>query len=254
MTLQTQISAFDRRAPGRDGSFRPHLARRKNDEPSAALPDSLWTAAIRAHDKGAPLQSLGGVWQDVLDGRLRIVGNRLEGSRHLVLARTTHARRTLSGMETAVVVRVLCGEQQKVIAADLGIACSTASKWYTLALANLNLDRVSIPLPLVIAAQSWSSGNAPPVGARSAVFEYEGCEFFVLSVPRPSVTGERSLTHAEQAVAQLLVEGGSRWEIAVLRSTSAQTVACQLRGIFVKFRLSGRHALIRHVAGLGWFR
>ncbi len=254
MTLQTHISAFDRRVSGRDAAFRPQPTRRKNDSPSAALPDSLWEAAIGAHDRGAPLGDLSGFWQDVLDGRLHLVGNRLGGLRHLVLARMTAKLRTLSGIETAVVVRVLCGEQQKVIAADLGIACSTASKWYTLALANLNLDRVSIPLPLVIAAQSWSSGKTPPVGARSATFEHEGCEYVVVSVPRPSVTDEKCLTHAEQAVAQLLVEGGSRWEIAVLRSTSAQTVACQLRGIFVKFRLTGRHALIRHVAGLGWFR
>lgn len=255
MTLQTQVSVFDRRASGSGGSRRPHhLTLRKSESPSPAPPEPPWAAALEAHERAGPCASLSAVWQDVLDGRLTVLGNQLGPSRHLVLARTTACPRPLNRIETAVLVRVLCGEQQKVIAADLGIACSTASKWYALALSKMNLDRDSIPLPLVIAAQSWGTGDALAVGARSALFEHEGCAFFVLSVPRPSSTEGGGLTHAEQAVARILIEGGSRWEIAVRRSTSAQTVACQLRGIFVKFRLTGRYALIRHTAGLGWLR
>jgi DNA-binding NarL/FixJ family response regulator len=255
MTLQTQVSVFDRRARGNEGSRRPHLTLHKDEPPSPAPPDPPWAAALEAHETAAPCASLSAVWQDVLDGRLTVVGHKLGPSRQLVLARATACPRRLNRLETAVLVRVLCGEQQKVVAAELGIACSTASKWFTLALRKLNLDGGPLPLLLVLAAQSWGSGDAVAVGARRAVFEHEGEQFHVLSVPRPSVTGERCcLTDAEQAVARLLIEGGSRWEIAVLRSTSAQTIACQLRGIFVKFRLTGRHALIRHVAGLGWFR
>ena len=51
-----------------------------------------------------------------------------------------------------------------------------------------------------------------------------------------------------------LIEGESRWEIAARRETSAQTVACQVRGIFSKWRLTGRYALIRRAVDLGWFR
>jgi DNA-binding CsgD family transcriptional regulator len=43
-------------------------------------------------------------------------------------------------------------------------------------------------------------------------------------------------------------------EIAELRQTSIQTVACQIRGIFAKYRLTGRYALIRRGLELGWFR
>jgi DNA-binding NarL/FixJ family response regulator len=68
------------------------------------------------------------------------------------------------------------------------------------------------------------------------------------------VTAQEDLTPAECEVARFLVEGESRWDIAARRRTSAQTVACQIRGIFSKWRLTGRYALIRHTVELGWMR
>ena len=197
------------------------------------------------------------MWQDVIEARLTVCGEGRSAARRYVLARTNTDSRELRGaltrIETSVLVRVLRGEQQKLVAAELEIACSTASKWYTHALAKLRLGGGPLPLPLVIAAQSWASGVAPSVGARSAFFEYEGEDYFLLSVPNPRIVREPRLTHAEQEVATLLIEGDSRWEIALHRCTSAQTVACQLRGIFSKLRLTGRHALIAQAVDLGWF-
>ncbi len=159
----------------------------------------------------------------------------------------------LSRIETAVLVRVMWGEQQKLVAAELGIACSTASKWYTTALGKTGLAGAPIPLPLIIAAQSWASGKEAPVLARSATFEHEGVSYFVLSVPKPVVGPDGALTPAECDVARYLVEGETRWDIAARRHTSAQTVACQIRGIFSKWRLTGRYALVRRAVELGWF-
>jgi DNA-binding NarL/FixJ family response regulator len=253
MALPIQSFALDARA-AQPGSPRPHLSLHKSSCCSCTPLDPLWLKALEAHDHVAPLDSLSGVWQELLDGHLSVAACGFGGSRHLIVARRAAPSRLLRRIEISVLVRVLCGEQQKVVAAELGIACSTTSKWYTLALAKLNLEGAPIPLPLVLAAQSWASGSPPGIEARSAVFDHEGCECFLLSIPRPSVRGATCLTHAEQTVAKLLIEGSSRWDIAQLRSTSAQTVACQLRGIFAKFHITGRHALIRHAAALGWFR
>ncbi len=227
------------------------------DGTSALLPETVWTAAAAADTRSVPTTDLATFWQDVIEGRLTIHGEGRSSDRRYVLARTNvdtrELRGALSRIETSVLVRVLGGEQQKLVAAELGIACSTASKWYTHALAKLRLGGGPLPLPLIVAAQSWASGNAPSIGARSAYFEYAGENFVLLSVPTPRIVREARLTHAEQEVAMLLIAGGSRWEIAMHRSTSAQTVACQLRGIFSKLRLTGRHALIAQAIERGWF-
>ena len=230
---------------------------RPAERPAALVPDTLWAAATDADARSVPATDLANFWHDVIEGRLTIYGEGRSSDRRHVLARTNVDARELRGalnrIETSVLVRVLCGEQQKLVAAELGIACSTASKWYTHALAKLRLGGGPLPLPLVIAAQSWASGNAPSVGARSAYFAYAGESFVLLSVPNARIVCETRLTQAEQEVAMLLIEGGSRWEIAMHRSTSAQTVACQLRGIFSKLRLTGRHSLITEAIERGWF-
>jgi DNA-binding NarL/FixJ family response regulator len=148
---------------------------------------------------------------------------------------------------------VLCGAQQKWVAPDLGIAYSTASKRYTNALKKLGLAPGPVPLPLVLAAQASASGREPAVAARATSFEHEQTRYVLLSVHRPSIT-DGSLTTAERAVAERLIEGATRAEIARERSTSVQTIACQSRNIFFKCRISGRHSLVARGAELGWYR
>jgi|HubBroStandDraft_6_1064221.scaffolds.fasta_scaffold472549_1 DNA-binding NarL/FixJ family response regulator len=224
-----------------------------------APPVNAFAAATLAAERAArPGPDLAAIWQAVMDRRLKVCGDGgTPGGRYLV-ARSgddpSLGSSPLSRLETAVLVRVLWGEQQKLVAAELGIACSTASKWYTLALAKMGLTRGPIALPLVIAAQAWASGQNPSVGARSGSFEHDGARYFVLSVPKPVVASHAPLTPAECEVASFLVEGENRWEIAARRETSAQTVACQLRGIFSKWQLTGRYALIRRAVDSGWFR
>jgi DNA-binding NarL/FixJ family response regulator len=218
---------------------------------------SLEEAAIRADASSASEAQLGPFWQYVMDGHLVICGSTSTAERRYVIAhraRDAGCRpRPLGRIETAVLVRVLCGDQQKLVAADLGIACSTASKWYTEAVKKLHLESSPVPLPLVLAAQSWASGRALDVDARYTEFEYEGSEFLSLSASLPDGRSSQ-LTLAELEVAKLVIDGASRWHIAAHRSTSAQTVACQLRGVYSKFKLSGRFALIRYVEEAGWFR
>jgi DNA-binding NarL/FixJ family response regulator len=244
--------------------FPPESAQ-PDSPPESAQPDSspesakdpLRAAALAAEREARPISDLGGVWQSVLDRRMTLRAEGCTSSRRYMVTRVIEdaalGSSPLSRIETAVLVRVMWGEQQKLVAAELGIACSTASKWYTSALAKTGLAGAPIPLPLIIAAQAWASGKEAPVQARSATFEHEGVAYFLLSVPRPVVNPAGALTPAECEVARYLVEGETRWDIAARRETSAQTVACQIRGIFSKWRLTGRYALVRRAVELGWF-
>jgi DNA-binding CsgD family transcriptional regulator len=188
--------------------------------------DPLSAAAVAAERSARPGADLAAIWQAIMERRLIVCGDgATSGGRYLVAGAAGDTYRS-----------------------------ATASKWYKLALAKLRLTRGPLPLALVIAAQAWASGKNPPVNARDGGFEHDGARYFVLSVPRPVVTLHTPLTPAECEVARFLVEGESRWDVAARRGTSAQTVACQLRGIFAKCQLGGRYGLIRRAVDLGWFR
>jgi DNA-binding NarL/FixJ family response regulator len=215
----------------------------------------LMVAALEAESAALADPDPATVFQEMLDAKLLFIGEACTPTRRLVaLLRmdVPEARRKLNRIETAVLVRVLCGEQQKAAALDLDIACSTASKWCTEGLEKLRLESHRIPLPLVLAAQAWSSGRTLDVDARSIPFEHAGRSMLVLSTAAP--LGRASgLTQAELEVAKLVIDGASRWEIGHARHTSAQTVACQLRGVYSKLRVRGRHDLIHHAEQAGWF-
>jgi DNA-binding NarL/FixJ family response regulator len=246
------------RQPARDDVSGVRIVIRPADLLPPPDGDPLSTAALAAERAARPGVDLVAIWQAVMDRRLAVCAEGGSAGRRFLVARVRSdpslPSSPLSRIETAVLVRVLCGEQQKHVAAELGIACSTASKWYTMALAKLQLTRGPMALPLVIAAQAWATGQEPQVDGRSARFRHDGVEYLLVSVPKPAVSSQGTLTPAECEVARFLIEGESRWEIGIRRETSAQTVACQIRGIFSKWRLTGRYALIRHAVMLGWFR
>jgi DNA-binding NarL/FixJ family response regulator len=219
---------------------------------------TLEAAAIRADQSAVSVRELGPLWDAFLSRELNFHAAGQYAGRSYVLARASaHPRASLGSLnriETAVVVRVVCGEQQKFVASELGIAASTASKWYTSGLRKLHLLGQTIPLPLAIVAQAWALGVNGPAGTRCATFRHGGEDVVLLSVPRPLLGRETPLSGAEREIARLLVEGVTRLEIAERRETSIQTVACQIRGVFAKYRLTGRYALIRRGLELGWFR
>ncbi len=256
MTLQMLLGGLSRRLPDSDGSPRAQPLCTPGD---AILPrrDRLSDLVLHADAMAPTARDLAGVWQDILDGRVTLSGEGACPRGLYVICRvaggTPGPEVRASRIETAVLVRVLSGEQQKAVAFDLGIACSTTSKWYTAALAKASLNAGPVPMPLVIAAQSWASGVMPSMDARVTTIAFDGHEFLVLSVPAPNLAREQRLTRAEREVASALVVGQSRWEIARRRSTSTQTVACQLRGIFSKLDVGGRCALIRRGVESGWF-
>jgi DNA-binding NarL/FixJ family response regulator len=214
--------------------------------------DPLWRAALSAVEASAPENALGAVWEDLARGRLRPWCQTITRDRVHLIARLNRSRPSLSPDDAAVLVRVLCGEPQKVVASELGIATSTASGRCLRSLDQLELAHLTVPLALVLAAQSWA-GIARVPTARTAVFEQRGQLALIVSVPRPVTTHMATLTRAEQEVAQCLIEGDCRKEIARRRATSVHTVARQFSSLFTTLRIGGRYALIRCAAELRCF-
>jgi DNA-binding NarL/FixJ family response regulator len=221
-------------------------------EPPLPLARDILPEARQADAMAGPAD-LARIWHDFIGGRLRVDSTVSDADRHYVFM-SIHktAGEFLNDRETTVLGRVLCGEQQKAVAPELEMACSTASKWYTSALEKLGFRRRPLPLPLVIAAQTRKADRALPVAARCADLFSDDEPRVLLSIPRPAI-GRQSLTCAEEEVAAYLAEGDSRWQIAIKRTKSAQTIACQLRGVYSKLQVRGRYDLVRKGVELGWF-
>jgi DNA-binding NarL/FixJ family response regulator len=211
--------------------------------------DALWRTALSAMDASARENALAAVWEDLVRGQLRVWCGTMTRDRVHLIAHINRGHPSVNGNDASILVRVLCGDPQKVIASDLGIATSTASGRYLRALQQLDLARRTLSLPLVLAAQS-SAGIARVPSAQSAVFKQRGQLALIVTVPRPTTARMTTLTRAEQEVAQCLIEGDSREQIARKRRTSVHTVARQFSSIFTTLRVGGRYGLIRHAAEL----
>ncbi len=218
------------------------------------LPPPLepWMAGFHAAVLRADTVPFATVWEDLARGRLRTLRETVTRDRVYLVAQVIARPCGLSPEDASLVVNVLCGEARKVLACDLGIAISTATGRFLRALARLELAERNVPLPLVLAAQSCA-GVARIPSARAAFFDYDGSRCLAACVPRPATTQLIALTPSEQEVAQWLIEGLTRYEIAERRETSAYTVARQFHSVFAGLRVTGRYALIRRAVELHCF-
>ncbi|HEV3190520.1 MAG TPA: LuxR C-terminal-related transcriptional regulator [Polyangiaceae bacterium] len=223
-----------------------------NRRPPRKANDWFSGSASDAAQASAPANMLASVWEDLARGSLRAWCESTTRDRIYLVAHLNRAQRSLSPDDSAVLARVLCGKPQKVVAAELGIAISTASGRCQRALDQLDLAHRTMPLPLVLAAQSWA-GVAHVPSARSALVEQHGQLALIVSVPRPVTANMTALTRAEQEVAQRLIEGNSKKEIALQRATSTHTVVRQLSSIFAALGVGGRCGLIRYAVDVRCF-
>lgn len=209
---------------------------------------SVFHDALRADD-ATPFSS---VWEDLARGQLRTLRWTTADDRLYLVAQVIARPSGLSREDAELVASILCGEPRKAIAGNLGIAISTATGRFLRALAKLELADRNVPLPVVLAAQGCA-GVARIPSARAAFFDYEGCPCVGVCVPRPATGQLSALTRSEQEVAQGLIEGQTRYEIAEQRQTSSYTVARQFHSIFATLRVTGRYALIRRAVELHCF-
>ncbi len=85
----------------------------------------------------------------------------------------------------------------------------------------------------------------PPPALDAYEFELGGDEYALFEFPIPEPVLPEGLTPAEQAVVRGVLAGLTNAQIARTRGTSLNTVANQLRNVFVKARVHGRTELVR---------
>jgi DNA-binding NarL/FixJ family response regulator len=217
----------------------------------AAPVEEPWIASLDAVRDTHP-NALANLWEELVLGRIRPLRETTTRDRVCLLAQVIARPSRLNPEDTSLVVSVLCGEARKALASELGIAISTATGRILRALTKLELSDRNLAMPLVLAAQSWAGVSRIP-SAKAALVDHEGCPCLAVSVPRPMTIHLTALTRGEQEVAQWLIEGLTRHEIADRRETSMYTVARQFHSVFAALRVTGRYALIRRAVELRCF-
>jgi DNA-binding NarL/FixJ family response regulator len=84
-----------------------------------------------------------------------------------------------------------------------------------------------------------------------SIVDCEGEPRLVLSFPLCPPHWPESLSPAERAVAELVMNGASNAEIATARGTSSRTVANQIATIFQKLGVSSRVELAARIFSAG---
>jgi DNA-binding NarL/FixJ family response regulator len=252
MSSASQIAVATLYSPSADSRSPRELGSGERIRPADLPDDSAWQPALDAQPANSEGNALAHVWEDLVQGRLRTWYQTVTHDSIRLLAHFNGAHTPLCPDDAAVLLRVLCGDAQKVLAADLGVANSTVSGRCIRALTRLGLERRPVPLPLVLAAQSCAGIVRLPK-VTSSHFDDDGRPCVALSVPRPITTNLGTLTRAEHEVARALMEGYTRSEIALRRTTSVFTVTRQFSAIFGALRVTGRYSLIRCAAERGCF-
>jgi DNA-binding NarL/FixJ family response regulator len=208
---------------------------------------SLRQLAVTADTASTVEVNLALLWRELVNGLCRVADDFFTDERCYVVLKPSFdgPGAIIDGRRLEILQAVLCGQGQKNIAIDLGLAPSTIALNARLALEGLGLrckpSRVH-PL-LMLAAKAGSKSG----GAQTATLSFvaEGAEQLrVVSVPRPDRRLFRVLPPAELAVIRHLVEGLCYHEIARLRGTSTRTIANQITAVFRRMRASGRNELL----------
>jgi DNA-binding CsgD family transcriptional regulator len=225
--------------------------------PSAPVHGDLFKAALCSLSTEPSRARLAALWEELLAGRAKVCGDWLGPTRSYLVVRTAAggpagSDKPLLEREAHTITRYLSGDQQKLIASDLGVSPAIASKHVTTSLTKMHVEGRVVPILVILAAQAVASGADVPV-ATEATFAFDGEDYRALSVTRPNAGATSRLTPAERVVAALFVEGRSRDEIAQRRSTSTYTVSAQLTAIFGKLGAVGRPCMLRRGTELGWF-
>lgn len=90
----------------------------------------------------------------------------------------------------------------------------------------------------------------PPSGLRSITFTDGDARYLMISFPVQSAEPVRTLTSAESAVLQAVLEGRTNAAIARERGTAVRTVANQVASLFKKFGASSRLDLATRASSL----
>jgi DNA-binding CsgD family transcriptional regulator len=191
-------------------------------------------------------------WARLVSGHVEVAFVGVSGDGMTLAMRAAERPPPLSERDAAMLTRALSGDGQKNIADDFDVAVSTVSNRCAKALDRLSPLPDKMALPLVLAAQSFAGLIGIP-STQTQVLVPDGSLYRVVEIARPRTGHLVTLTPAEREVAQRVIVGQSRAEIAAARGTSPRTVSVQMRAIAIALGASGRPSLIRRAAELGCF-
>jgi len=188
------------------------------------------------------------LWPAVVAGEWILV-DRFEasGRRHVVaypcdaLARPFQM---LSRAQSVALRRALDGTASKVIASEMCVSDSTASRLIQRALRALGLRDLADALRLRSMAHSTMRIGSGPDCVHVGVLNDEHPE--AERVRPQHILG---LTRAEQDVLAAIVRGDSHQQVAAMRGTTKRTVANQVASIFGKLGVSSRRELVARLVG-----
>jgi DNA-binding NarL/FixJ family response regulator len=164
---------------------------------------------------------------------------------YLVLTAPVERPPPINPSHLQILERVLQGSEQKTVALDYGLSCSTIATVAKQTLAILGLDCLPsrAPLALVVVAQASNARRAHWL-ASVGVFQHSGREHQVVSVQRPDWDLASLLPPSEVEVLRARIEGHTHQKIAGLRRTSKRTIANQLASASRRLGVSGRLEII----------
>jgi len=155
----------------------------------------------------------------------------------------------LSKRHAEILERSLIEGARKSVAIDLGLCPSSVAEILKQGFGFMGLScwPSRIPLLLVLAAHAQ---RARELDRAAAARLADNQQFLrqTISVTRPDNELAAQLTPAEFAVTRLLMEGKSYAQMALVRQTSARTVANQLAAAFHRLGVSGRAELLCSLA------
>lgn len=189
------------------------------------------------------------LWQELLDGNWAVLVQQEVDGRCFVLARRDDARTrlplSLTDRESRAAALAVRGHSNKYIAYELGVSISTGYTLVSSAIEKLGLrSRVElVELFGALSAQDSSKlSSSWAIRADCFAADCSSYALFEITVRRLEPPG--GLTRAERDVVLGVLRRKSNAEIARARRTSKNTVANQLRAIYVKLGISGRSQLI----------
>src|SRR6478736_1827198 len=177
---------------------------------------------------------LGVVWDELIDGRLRIV-RALHSSERCYAALLTCQQPAIRNDAATILRRVLRGESQKIVASSMGVSVPNIAQTCGDALAAISIGRgvLRAPLLLVVAAHA-SATNMSITGRIDGASE----TLKLVSAGFPTLF-RSSLSPAEAEVTHLLLTGRDQATVARLGHKSPRTIANQVASAFRKVGISG---------------
>jgi DNA-binding NarL/FixJ family response regulator len=186
-------------------------------------------------------------WRELMSGLCTVVDGFFTSERCYLILAPTLGKRPLEGRRREILEAVLCGDGQKNIAMEKGLAPSTVALNARLGLESIGLlCKPSRVHPLLMLAARAGRAQSGSLAATLSFVERGSEQLRVVAAPRP----DRRLTGvppAELAVVRALIEGQCYAEIAEHRGTSTRTIANQITAVFRRMRVSGRSELLQRL-------